>query len=160
MARLAADLKDFIDALQLEKPVVVGTSLGCAVIWAYVELYAAAHAAARAATRATTHHAAAHAASTPAAASSPDLTSEVRRRHIYVCICIYACRYGEASLGKLVFVDQARHAHSDATCPGSTHSDSTSHGSTHSDVTCHGSTHSSPTDLNSGLDAVMMPPHI
>jgi len=53
VARLAADLKDFIEALQLEKPVVVGTSLGCAVIWAYVELY------------------------------------------------------GEASLGKLVFVDQA-----------------------------------------------------
>jgi len=39
VARLAADLKDFIDALKLERPVVVGTSLGCAVIWAYVELY-------------------------------------------------------------------------------------------------------------------------
>ena len=39
VARLAADLKDFIEALQLEKPVVVGTSLGCAVVWAYVELY-------------------------------------------------------------------------------------------------------------------------
>ena len=89
MARLAADLKDFIDALQLEKPVVVGTSLGCAVIWAYVELYAAAHAAAHAATRATTHHAAAHAASTPAAASSPDLASEVRRRHIYMYAYVY-----------------------------------------------------------------------
>ena len=39
VARLAADLKDFIDVLQLEKPMVLGTSLGCAVIWAYVELY-------------------------------------------------------------------------------------------------------------------------
>ena len=39
VARLAADLKAFIDALGLEQPVVVGTSLGCAVIWAYVELY-------------------------------------------------------------------------------------------------------------------------
>ena len=77
MARLAADLKDFIDALQLERPVVVGTSLGCAVIWAYVELYAATHAAA---------HAAAHAASTLAAASPPDLASEVRRRHVYTHI--------------------------------------------------------------------------
>ena len=85
VARLAADLKDFIDALQLERPVVVGTSLGCAVIWAYVELYAAAHAA----TYATTHaaaHAAAHAASALAAASPPDLASEVRRRHVYTYI--------------------------------------------------------------------------
>ena len=39
MARLAADLKDFVGALSLDRPTVVGTSLGCAVIWAYVELY-------------------------------------------------------------------------------------------------------------------------
>jgi pimeloyl-ACP methyl ester carboxylesterase len=42
VARLAADLKCFIDELKLveeKKPVVVGTSLGSAVIWAYIELY-------------------------------------------------------------------------------------------------------------------------
>lgn len=39
VARLAADLKDFVGALSLDRPTVVGTSLGCAVIWAYVELY-------------------------------------------------------------------------------------------------------------------------
>jgi len=37
--RLAADLHNLLEELQLEKPVVVGTSLGCAIIWAYVELY-------------------------------------------------------------------------------------------------------------------------
>ena len=37
--RLAADLRDFLLALELAKPTLVGTSLGCAVIWAYVELY-------------------------------------------------------------------------------------------------------------------------
>jgi pimeloyl-ACP methyl ester carboxylesterase len=37
--RLAADLKNFIETLALEKPIVIGTSLGCAVIWAYVQLY-------------------------------------------------------------------------------------------------------------------------
>ena len=38
--RLAADLNDLLTHLQLTtKPVVLGSSLGCAVIWAYVELY-------------------------------------------------------------------------------------------------------------------------
>ena len=37
--RLAADLRELLAALEIEKPVVVGTSLGCAVIWAFVELY-------------------------------------------------------------------------------------------------------------------------
>ena len=40
VARLAADLRDFIIGLQLDvPPVVVGTSLGCAIIWPYVELF-------------------------------------------------------------------------------------------------------------------------
>ena len=39
VARLAADLHDLLAALKLEQPVVVGTSLGCAIIWAFVELY-------------------------------------------------------------------------------------------------------------------------
>ena len=39
VARLAADLHDLILELKLEKPIVVGTSLGCAIIWSYVELY-------------------------------------------------------------------------------------------------------------------------
>ncbi|MEW5306494.1 MAG: hypothetical protein WDW36_008953 [Sanguina aurantia] len=39
VARLAADLNDFLTCLNLEQVVVVGTSLGCAVIWSYIELY-------------------------------------------------------------------------------------------------------------------------
>ena len=39
VARLAADLRDFIAALGLEKPIVLGSSLGCAIIWSYVELF-------------------------------------------------------------------------------------------------------------------------
>jgi non-heme chloroperoxidase len=39
VARLAADLNDLILELKLAQPVVVGTSLGCAIIWAYIELY-------------------------------------------------------------------------------------------------------------------------
>jgi len=37
--RLAADLHDMLTELRLEQPVVVGSSLGCAIIWAFVELY-------------------------------------------------------------------------------------------------------------------------
>ena len=37
--RLAADLADVLAGLGLDRPVVVGTSLGCAVIWAFIELY-------------------------------------------------------------------------------------------------------------------------
>ena len=74
MARLAADLKDFIDALQLEKPVVVGTSLGCAVIWAYVELYAAAHAAKKHVFAEPAHAAAP--ASSPFEARDPAIAAE------------------------------------------------------------------------------------
>ena len=41
VSRLAADLHDFLAAAGLlqKRPVLLGTSLGCAVIWAYVELY-------------------------------------------------------------------------------------------------------------------------
>lgn len=39
VARLAADLRDALTELQLEQPVVVGTSLGCAIIWSFVELF-------------------------------------------------------------------------------------------------------------------------
>jgi len=39
VARLAADLRDFISQLGLAKPVVVGTSLGCAIIWSFCELF-------------------------------------------------------------------------------------------------------------------------
>ncbi|KAL3925593.1 MAG: hypothetical protein SGPRY_003609 [Prymnesium sp.] len=39
VSRLAADLHDFLNALGIERPILLGTSLGCAVIWAYVELY-------------------------------------------------------------------------------------------------------------------------
>lgn len=39
VARLAADLHELIVELKLEQPIVVGTSLGCAIIWSYVELY-------------------------------------------------------------------------------------------------------------------------
>jgi len=39
VARLAADLRDFLAALQLDRPVIVGSSLGCAILWSYVELF-------------------------------------------------------------------------------------------------------------------------
>lgn len=39
VARLAADLRDVLAALSLDRPTVVGTSLGCAVIWSFVELF-------------------------------------------------------------------------------------------------------------------------
>lgn len=39
VARLAADLHDLIGALRLTKPALLGSSLGCAIIWSYVELY-------------------------------------------------------------------------------------------------------------------------
>lgn len=39
MARLAADLKDLILHLNLQRPALLGTSLGCAIIWSYIELY-------------------------------------------------------------------------------------------------------------------------
>jgi non-heme chloroperoxidase len=39
VARLAADLRDVLTELKLEQPVVCGTSLGAAIIWAYCELY-------------------------------------------------------------------------------------------------------------------------
>ncbi|KAL1523329.1 hypothetical protein AB1Y20_018275 [Prymnesium parvum] len=43
VARLAADLHDFLREVGLTSPILLGTSLGCAVIWAYVELYGDAH---------------------------------------------------------------------------------------------------------------------
>lgn len=39
IARLAADLRDFLQGLDLTDVTVVGTSMGCAVIWSYVELF-------------------------------------------------------------------------------------------------------------------------
>lgn len=39
VARLAADLRDFLVALDLSNVTCVGTSLGCAVIWSYIELF-------------------------------------------------------------------------------------------------------------------------
>ena len=39
VARLAADLRDLITALGLERPVVLGQSLGVAVLWSYIELF-------------------------------------------------------------------------------------------------------------------------
>eukprot|EP00775_Hariotina_reticulata_P013434 gene13434-13562_t len=43
VARLAADLHDFISSLKLTDCTVVGTSMGCAVIWSYVELFGTQH---------------------------------------------------------------------------------------------------------------------
>lgn len=37
--RLAKDLKDFLEALNLEDVTVVGASMGASVIWAYIELF-------------------------------------------------------------------------------------------------------------------------
>jgi pimeloyl-ACP methyl ester carboxylesterase len=41
VARLAADLRDLLVALDLgrQRPTVLGSSLGCAVIWSYIELF-------------------------------------------------------------------------------------------------------------------------
>jgi pimeloyl-ACP methyl ester carboxylesterase len=39
VARLAADLRDFLTALELTDVTVVGSSMGCAVIWSYIELF-------------------------------------------------------------------------------------------------------------------------
>lgn len=39
VSRLAADLRDLIVELGLVKPVILGSSLGCAIIWSYVELF-------------------------------------------------------------------------------------------------------------------------
>jgi len=39
VARLAADLRDLLDALDLRDAVVLGWSLGCAVVWQYLELF-------------------------------------------------------------------------------------------------------------------------
>mmetsp|Transcript_1185 Transcript_1185/g.1674 ORF Transcript_1185/g.1674 Transcript_1185/m.1674 type:complete len:274 (-) Transcript_1185:128-949(-) len=39
VARLAADLRDFCTALKLTEVTGVGTSLGCAVMWSYLEMF-------------------------------------------------------------------------------------------------------------------------
>eukprot|EP00884_Botryococcus_braunii_P019260 jgi/Botrbrau1/6017/Bobra.0042s0003.1 len=39
IARLAADIRDFLVSLELSDVTIVGTSMGAAVIWSYVELY-------------------------------------------------------------------------------------------------------------------------
>lgn len=39
VARLSADLRDLLAALQVMGATVVGTSMGCAVIWSYFELF-------------------------------------------------------------------------------------------------------------------------
>jgi non-heme chloroperoxidase len=39
VSRLAADLRDVLTELKLEQPIVIGTSLGCAIIWSFVELF-------------------------------------------------------------------------------------------------------------------------
>jgi pimeloyl-ACP methyl ester carboxylesterase len=41
VARYAADLKEFLEHLDLTDVTVVGTSMGCAIIWSYLELYGA-----------------------------------------------------------------------------------------------------------------------
>jgi len=41
VARLAADLREFLVAKELKEVTVVGTSLGCAIIWSYFELFGA-----------------------------------------------------------------------------------------------------------------------
>ncbi|KAK9904786.1 hypothetical protein WJX75_002581 [Coccomyxa subellipsoidea] len=43
VSRLAADLHDFLEALDLDDVTVVGSSLGGAVIWSYIELYGHQH---------------------------------------------------------------------------------------------------------------------
>ncbi|WP_367161278.1 alpha/beta hydrolase (plasmid) [Kozakia baliensis] len=39
ISRLAADLRDFLSALDLQNVTVLGWSLGCPVIWSYLELF-------------------------------------------------------------------------------------------------------------------------
>ncbi|KAL3147128.1 hypothetical protein ABBQ38_015085 [Trebouxia sp. C0009 RCD-2024] len=39
VARLAADLRDFLDAMDLQDVTVVGTSMGASTIWSYTELF-------------------------------------------------------------------------------------------------------------------------
>lgn len=39
VSRLAADLRDFLNELDLHDVTVLGTSMGCAVIWSYIELF-------------------------------------------------------------------------------------------------------------------------
>ena len=41
VARLAADLHEFLEQLNLSDVTVVGTSMGCAVIWSCYELFGA-----------------------------------------------------------------------------------------------------------------------
>ncbi|MBF6175807.1 alpha/beta fold hydrolase [Nocardia blacklockiae] len=41
IARLAKDLHDLLTALRLERPTVLGWSLGCPVIWSYLEMFGA-----------------------------------------------------------------------------------------------------------------------
>lgn len=41
IARLAVDLRELLVQLHLDEVTVVGTSMGCAVIWSYIELFAA-----------------------------------------------------------------------------------------------------------------------
>ncbi|BDA49392.1 AB hydrolase superfamily protein YdjP [Coccomyxa sp. Obi] len=43
VARLAADLHDFLEALALDEVTVVGSSMGAAVIWSYIELFGHQH---------------------------------------------------------------------------------------------------------------------
>ena len=39
VARLAADLRDLLTQLDLSEVTVVGSSMGCAVIWSYIYLF-------------------------------------------------------------------------------------------------------------------------
>ncbi len=39
VARLAADLHNLLTSLELSDVTVVGASMGCAVIWSYIELF-------------------------------------------------------------------------------------------------------------------------
>lgn len=39
IARLSKDLQELIGALQLEKPHLLGHSMGCAIIWSYLDLF-------------------------------------------------------------------------------------------------------------------------
>nr|WP_240775406.1 alpha/beta hydrolase [Neokomagataea tanensis] len=43
MARLAADLRDVISELGLDDVTVLGWSIGCPIIWSYIELFGSAH---------------------------------------------------------------------------------------------------------------------
>src|SRR5262245_30876233 len=39
ISRFSADLRDILTALDLDKAILVGHSLGCAVIWSYLDLF-------------------------------------------------------------------------------------------------------------------------